>query len=100
MATYVLLFDASGRSSQTFPIPKGKRVYLVRPPQESKGTATISDLINLVNFTIPDGRTICETNIKDEGENVTLAFMSRTNQNILFVNVEVISPREDVEPCN
>ncbi|MBF0624921.1 MAG: hypothetical protein HQL82_08945 [Magnetococcales bacterium] len=92
MATYLLLFDATGRTSETFTVPAGKAVYLVRAPQVSAGTATVTDLLTFKNYTLPDGVTVGLTSIPS-GATVTLAFMARTNPNVSFINVEVITPR-------
>ena len=98
MATYILPFDPTGRTHENFQVPKGKRVYIVRAPQVAQGTATVHDLISLEQYTIPNGVTICETSIPP-GADVSLAFMARSNPNILAVNVEVISPRTGINPC-
>lgn len=97
MATYVLPFNAEGRIHETFQVPAGKRVYLVRAPAVSAGTATVCDLLSLANYVIPDGVTVHPTNIP-EGANVSLAFMARSAPDITFVNAEVIRPREDETP--
>ena len=94
MTTYLLNFDATGRTLETFTVPERKKVYLVRASQASQGTATIQDLVSLETYVIPNGQTILETNIR-AGDNVSLAFLARTNPNICFVNVEVISPRSE-----
>jgi hypothetical protein len=92
MATYILVFDPTGRHPETFDVPLDKKVYLVRAPQVSQGTATVQDLLTLENYVIPDGVTVYETDI-EPGTRVSLAFMARTNNDIHSVNAEVISPR-------
>lgn len=99
MATYLLLFDGTGRTHEDFTVPENKKVYLVRSPAVSEGTATVQDLLTLNTYVIPDGVTVCETTIA-AGEQVSLAFIARSNQNILSVDAEVISPRQGMTPCN
>lgn len=90
MATYLLDFDPAGRNPQTFTVPEGRRIYLVRTPEA--GTATVIDILSLSTYTLRDGVTIMELPIPS-GTRVSLAFMERSNPKILFVNAEVIHPR-------
>jgi hypothetical protein len=92
MSTYALLFDATGATYENFHVPDDKRVYLVRSPAVSQGTATIHDFLSLNNYTIPDGVTVIETDIPP-GADVSLAFMARSNPKITLVHAEVIKPR-------
>ena len=98
MATYVLLFDPTGRNPERIVVPEGKRVYLARAPQVAEGTATVQDVAALTSYVLPDGVTVCQTPIA-EHEEIALAFMARTNDQIHSINVEVISPREGIDPC-
>jgi hypothetical protein len=86
--TYVLHFDATGRTHEDFTVPHGKKVLLVRAPQVEKGTATVTDHLSLKNYVIPNGQTVYTTNIVP-GTQVSLAFMARSNNDIKFVNVEM-----------
>jgi len=90
MATYVLLFDASGRTFETFQVPVGKVCYLVRA--RSTGTVTVTDLLTLTNYSMPGGVTMTDTGIAG-GTTVSLAFMARTDPTNIMINAEVISPR-------
>jgi hypothetical protein len=92
MPTYILMFDSTGHTYQNFQVPAGKRCYLVRAPQAAQGTATVTDLLSLENHVLPGGVTIVDTGIAP-GTNVSLAFMSRSNPAIQFINAEVINPR-------
>ncbi len=98
-ATHVLLFDPTGRNPVRFQVPEDKRVYLVRAPQVSEGTATVQDVLALENYVIPNEVTVCETTIA-AGSDVALAFVARSNQDIQSVNAEVISPRQGIRRCN
>lgn len=93
MATYPLLFSPDGRDPETFTVPNGKVVYLVRAPAVAAGTATVQDLLSLENYVLQDGETVYRTSIQ-AGEKVSLVFIERSNNAIAMVNAEVISPRE------
>jgi hypothetical protein len=93
MATYILLFSADGQQHEDFTVPPDKVVYLVRAQAVSAGTATVRDLNTQHDYVIPDGVTVYRTSIK-AGQEVSLAFVARTNDAIVFVNAEVVSPRE------
>jgi hypothetical protein len=94
MPTYLLMFDPTGRDHEDFQVPAGKLCYLVRAPQAANGTATVTDLLSLTNYTLPGGVTIINTGIAP-GKDVALAFMSRSDPSIQFINAEVISPRDE-----
>jgi hypothetical protein len=98
MPTYVLLFDPTGANPTNFTIPAGKALYLARAPQVEDGTATVQDLLSLTNYVLEDQITVCQTGVA-AGTQVALAFMARSNQNILSVNAEVISPRGGIPNC-
>ena len=88
MSTYMLHFDATGRTHEDFVVPHGKEVYLVRAPQADQGTATVTDHLSRQNYVIPNGQTVYKTNI-EPGTKVALSFMERSNAKISFVNAEL-----------
>jgi hypothetical protein len=97
MASYVLVFDPSGKKNERFSVPAGQVVYLSRAPQVAEGTATVQDLLTLQNYVIPDGVTVCLTTIPPG--DVALAFIARSNNSILSVQADVIAPRQGSTPC-
>lgn len=86
--SYALLFDATGNTHETFTVPEGKKLYLVRSPSVSDGTATIQDLLSLTNYVIPNGETVLLTDVPG-GRQVSLAFLARSNAAISLVMAEV-----------
>jgi hypothetical protein len=92
MTSYVLPFDSSGRTHEDFTVPAKKAVYLTRAEAVKKGTATVTDLLSLNTYTLPDGETMIRTNIAP-GTQVSLAFMAKSNPEINSIMVEVITPR-------
>jgi hypothetical protein len=91
MATYPLLFDATGKNPENFNVPKNKRLYLVRAPQVKDGTATVQNLLDLTTWELEDGVTVLDTGVSNA--DVSLVFLERSNQDITLINAEVISPR-------
>lgn len=99
MPTYVLPFDASGRTHEDFTVPLGKTLYLVRAPQVDTGEVTVQDLLSLTNYRLTNGVTICDTGVAG-GTRVSLVFIARSNPRVLSVNAEVTSPRPGIPSCS
>jgi RNase P/RNase MRP subunit p29 len=90
MVTYTLFYQ---KEAEEFTVPEKKAVYLVRAPQVIEGTATVTDELTGKKYVIPEDQATIRTSIK-EGQKVKLKFTERTNDDISFVNVEVITPRD------
>ena len=89
MPDYILMFDATGATRETFDVPAGKHLYLTRAPQVSEGTATVLEVGTRTSYVIPDGVTVGE--ILHPPARVTFAFTQRSNDRIGFVIASVKS---------
>lgn len=92
MTTYILMYDPTGANAETFTVPEGKKLYLVRAPQVSNGTATVRDYLSGTDYVVPNGTTVYELPIEG-GTQVKMAFVARNNNAIQFVNAEVTTER-------